>query len=192
VEKDPYTDGESVEGRTNARGVELCQHMPNIKKGNKMQCNNYQGISLLNVTYKIFTQLVAKHLEPYAEEMLGDYECGFYRGRSATDQIFSLRMILEKSYEYNVNIHQLYIDYKQAYNSINRDQLIEIIKEFGIPGKLVKLVKMALENTNKVKIQGKMSPSFEMVVGLRQDDALSTLIFNLCMEKVIRNVKRNP
>jgi hypothetical protein len=102
-------------------------------------------------------------------------------------------VILEKFCEYNVDIHHLYIDYKQAYDSINRDQLIEIIKEFGIPSKVVRLVKMTLEKTNnKVKIQGKMSPSFEMVIGLRQGDALSTLLFNLCMEKVIRNVKAVP
>jgi hypothetical protein len=52
---------------------------------------------------------------------------------------------------------------------------------------------MELENTNnKVKIQGTASPSFEMVVGLRQGNTLSTQLFNLCMEKVTRNVKTNP
>jgi hypothetical protein len=92
-----------------------------------------------------------------------------------------------------VDIHQLYIDYKQAYGSINRDQLIEIIKEFGIPSKIVRLVKMTLEKTNnKVEIQGKMSPSFETVVGLMQGDALCTILFNLHTERVIRNVKPNP
>jgi sorting nexin-29 len=88
---------------------------PIYKKDNKIECNNYRGISLLNITHKIFTQLVAKGLEPYVEELLDDYQYGFCRGRSTADQIFSLRLILEKSYEYNVDIHQLYIDYKQAY-----------------------------------------------------------------------------
>jgi hypothetical protein len=37
-----------------------------------------------------------------------------------------------------------------------------------------------------------MSPSFEMVVGLRQGDELSTLLLNMWMEKVTRNVKTNP
>jgi sorting nexin-29 len=121
---------------------------PVHKKGNKMECNNYRGISLLNITHKIFAQLVAKLLEPYVQEILGDYQCGFRKGRSTTDQIFSLRMILEKSYEYNMDIHQLYIDHKQAYDSINRDQLIEIIKDFGIPSRLIRLVKMTLEKMN--------------------------------------------
>jgi len=59
--------------------------------------------------------------------------------------------------------------------------------------KLVRLVKMTLTNTNrKVKIQGKLSPSFETVIGLRQGNLLSTLLFNLCMEKIVRNVRINP
>jgi hypothetical protein len=52
---------------------------------------------------------------------------------------------------------------------------------------------MTLESTNnKVKVQGKMSPSFQTVAGLRQGDSLATLLFNLSMKKVIRNVKTNP
>jgi len=64
---------------------------------------------------------------------------------------------LERTCEYNVDIHKLYIDYKQACDSINRAELVEIMKEFGIPMKLVRLVKMTLANMNsKVKIQGKL------------------------------------
>ena len=51
---------------------------------------------------------------------------------------------------------------------------------------------MTLANTDsKVKIQGKLSPSFETAIGLRHGDSLSTLLFNLCMEKIIRNVRIN-
>jgi hypothetical protein len=126
------------------------------------------------------------------EEILGDYQCGFQKGRSATDQIFCLRMILERTCEYKVDIHQLYIDYKQAYDSINRAELVEIMKEFGIPMKMLRLVKMTLANTkSKAKIQGKLSPIFKTMIGLRQGDSLSALLFNLCMEKIL-NVRINP
>ena len=100
---------------------------------------------------------------------------------------------MEKAHEYKVDTHQMYIDYKQAYDTINRAELVEIMKEFGIPMKLVRLVRMTLTNTNsKVKIQGKLSPSSETTIGLRQGDLLSTLLFNLCMEKIIRNDRINP
>jgi hypothetical protein len=87
-------------------------------------------------------------------------------------------------------MHQLYIDYKQAYDILNR---VEIIKYSRIPKELVRLVKVTLETThNKVKIHGKLPPNSETVVRLRQGDSLSTLLFSLCMEKIIKNVKINP
>jgi sorting nexin-29 len=58
---------------------------PIHKKGDKLQCSNYRGISLLNVCFIILTNVLHKRLEPYAEEILGDYQCGFRRGRSTTD-----------------------------------------------------------------------------------------------------------
>jgi sorting nexin-29 len=81
---------------------------PLYKKGNKLECSNYRGISLLNVTYTILSNLLARYIELYVEEILGDYQCGFRKDRSTADQIFCLRMVLEKACEYNVHIHQLY------------------------------------------------------------------------------------
>jgi sorting nexin-29 len=117
---------------------------PIYKKEDNLDCHNYRGISLLNETCKIFTNLLTRYTEPCVEEIVGDDQHSFHKGRSTTDQIFCLRMILEKAHECNVDIHQLYIDYKQAYESINRAELVEIMKEFGIPMKLVWLVKSDL------------------------------------------------
>jgi hypothetical protein len=142
--------------------------------------------------YKIFTNTLARYLEVYIEEILGDYQCGFRKGPSTNDQIFMLREIIEKTYEFNVDMHQLFIDYKQAYDSINQQQMYKIMKEFGIPKKLINLIKMTLRRTmNKVQISGKLGDSFETTCGLRQGDALSTL-FNIMLEKVICNTELNP
>jgi hypothetical protein len=114
---------------------------------------------------------LTRYIAPYVEEILGDYQRGFQKGQSTTDQIFCLRTILEKTCEYNAGTCQLYTGYTQAYDSINRAEVVEIMKEFGIPIKLVRLVKPTLASTNnRVKMQGKLLPSFEMAVGLRQGD----------------------
>ena len=42
---------------------------PIYKQGDKLDCHNYRGISLLNVTYKIFTNLLTRYIEPYVEEI---------------------------------------------------------------------------------------------------------------------------
>jgi hypothetical protein len=52
------------------------------KKGSKLECKNYSGISLLTVTYKIFTNILSEYLKVYADEIIGEYQGGFRKGRS--------------------------------------------------------------------------------------------------------------
>jgi hypothetical protein len=67
------------------------------------------------------------------------------------------------------------------------------MKEFGIPLKLVNLTKMTLSRTyNRFKIQNKLSGRFSTECGVRQGDSFSTLLFNIGLEKVIRNIEINP
>jgi sorting nexin-29 len=120
---------------------------PIYKKGDKLQCTNYRGISLLNICYKIFTSLLYEWLVLHMEEILGDYQCGFRRGRSMIDNLSMLRIICEKFYEYDLELHLLFLDFKQAYDSVDRRFLYNTLKEFGIPNKLVSLIKMTLENS---------------------------------------------
>jgi hypothetical protein len=49
---------------------------------------------LLNMMYKIFTNIITQYLEIYTEEILGDYKCGFRKGQSTTGHIFKLRLII--------------------------------------------------------------------------------------------------
>jgi hypothetical protein len=56
------------------------------------------------------------------------------------DQIFYIRQILEKKWEYNGTVHQLFIDFKKAYDSVRKEVLYNTLIEFGIPRKLVGLL----------------------------------------------------
>jgi hypothetical protein len=85
-------------------------------------------------------------LIPNADEIIGDHQCGFQHNRS-TDQIFYIHQILEKKWEYNDTVHQLFIDFKKAYDSVRKEVLFKILIEFGIPRKLVGLIKMCLNET---------------------------------------------
>ena len=90
------------------------------KKGDKIDCNNYRGISLLPTKYKISSNILLSRLTPYAEEIIGDHQCRFRRNRSTTDHLFCIRQMLEKKWEYNKAVHQLFIDFKKAYDSVRR------------------------------------------------------------------------
>jgi hypothetical protein len=70
--------------------------IPIHKKGDKTDCSNYRGISLLSTSYKILSNILLSRLIPYADEIIGDHQCGCRRNRSTTDQIFYIRQTLEK------------------------------------------------------------------------------------------------
>jgi len=60
-----------------------------------------------------------------------------------------------KKWEYNEPVHQLFIDYKKAYDSVRREVLYKILIEFGIPRKLLNLIQMSLTETNSRVLVGK-------------------------------------
>jgi sorting nexin-29 len=161
-----------------------------FKQGDKTDCSNYRGISLLSSTHKTLSNILLSKLTPYAEEIIGDHQCGFRRNRSTTDHIFCIHQILVKKWEYNEAVYQLFIDFKKAYDSVRRDVLYIILIEFGIPMKLVRLVKMCLNETySRVRVGKHMSETFPIKNGLKQGDALSPLLFNFALEYAIRRIQ---
>jgi len=165
--------------------------LPIYKKGDKTDCNNYRGISLLPTTYKMSNILLSR-LIPYAEKVIGDHQCGFQCNRLTTDHIFCIRQILEKKWEYNEAVHQLFIDFKKAYDSVRREVLYNILIEFGIPKKLVRLIKMCLTDMySRVWVGKNLSDMFPIKNGLKQGDALSPLLFNFALVYAIRRVQVN-
>jgi len=91
-----------------------------------------------------------------------------------TDHIFCIHQILEKKWEYNEAVHQLFIDFKKASNSVRREVLYNNLTEYGITMKLVKLIKMCVnEMYNRVWVGKNLSGMFPIRNGLKQGDALS-------------------
>jgi hypothetical protein len=113
---------------------------------------------VFRASYKILSNILLSRLTPCAEEIIGDHQCGFRRNRSTTDHMISIRQILEKKGEYNEAVHQLFIDFKNAYDSVRREVLYNILIEFGIPMQIVRLIKMCLGATySRVRV-GKHLP----------------------------------
>jgi hypothetical protein len=118
--------------------------VPIYRKGEKNECNNYRGISILSTAYKILSNILLARLTPYISKIIGYQQYGFRRNRCTTDQIFYIQQILEKKWDYNGAVHLLFIDFKKAYDSVKREVLYNILLEFDIPMKLVRLIKMCL------------------------------------------------
>ena len=70
--------------------------VPIYKKGDETDSSNYRGISLLPTTYKILSNILLPRLIPYAEGIIGDYQCGLRHNESTSDHMFCICQILEK------------------------------------------------------------------------------------------------
>jgi len=96
---------------------------------------------------------VYQRLVDIVETELDDYQSGFRPNRSTTDNIFMIRQIIEKCYEYNIDIHNVFIDYMHTFDSTKRNKIVDSLTHNKIPPKLIRLVKLTLENTTaKVKL----------------------------------------
>jgi hypothetical protein len=83
------------------------------------------------------------------------------------NQIFYIRQRLEKKWEYNARAHQVFIDFKKAYDSFQRKVLYSILLEFGITKKLVRLNKMCLNETySGVRVDEHLSDTFPVQKGI--------------------------
>ena len=74
-------------------------------------------------------------------------------------------------------MHQLFKDFKKAYDSVRREVLYNILMEFGVPKKLVRLIKMCLTETySRVRVGRNLSYMFPIRNGLKREDALWPLL----------------
>ena len=120
---------------------------PVLKKGDPTICSNYRGISLLSTAYKVLSGVLCNRLKPFMDKLIGSYQCGFRPGKSTIDQVFTLRQILEKTQENQIDTYYLFVDFNSAFDSPVRYHLYNIMSEFGIPNKLIRLCRMTLTNT---------------------------------------------
>jgi hypothetical protein len=122
-------------------------------------------LTIVIIIIVILSNILLSRLSLCAEEIIGDHQCGFRRNRSTTDQIFCVRQILVKKWEYNETVYLLFIDFKGAYASVRREVLYNNLTEFVVPMKLVRQNKVCLNETYS-----------QVRIGLNQGDALSPLL----------------
>ena len=153
--------------------------IPVHKKGDKLDCKNYRGISLLEAAYKILSKILLNRLKKYSEEIVGDHQAGFMKGRSTTDHIFVLKDVISKYWEFNKTVYILFVDFSKAYDSIARQKMWSLLNKCKIPQKLINLIKMCVEGSRcKVRVKRDYTDSFEVSTGVRQGDGLSPILFN--------------
>ena len=84
------------------------------KKGNLSDCNTRRGIILLSITSKMCCRFILQRIPTAMDKILRQEQAGDRNGKSCIDHIFVLRLILERSREWNSSLYEVFVDFEKA------------------------------------------------------------------------------
>ena len=163
------------------------------KKGDLSVCGNWRGIQLLSVPSKIMARVILERIKGAVDEELREEQAGFRRNRSCADQIATMRIIIEQSMEWQSSLYINFIDFEKAFDSVDRRVLWTILRHYGIPVKIIKIIQSFYQDMTCQVIHGtELTERFAVETGVRQGCLLSPLIFLLVIYWVMKNTVKTP
>ena len=135
-------------------------------------------------------KILQARLQQYVNHKLPDVQAGFRKGRGTRDQIANICWIMEKAREFQKNIYFCFIDYAKAFDCVNCNKLWKIIQEIGIPDHLTcHLRNLYAGQEATVRTGHGTTDWFQIGKGIRQGCILSSCLFNLNAECIMRDAR---
>lgn len=161
--------------------------IPIYKKGDKKNCGNYRGITLLSTVLKIYERILEKRLRTHIEQHLSTSQSGFRRGCSTQDHVFTIKEITHKTISQGKEAYLAFLDLEKAFDSVSQQKIWESLNKRGVNSKLLRTIKSLYKNnTSYVRKQNWRSDIFDTNKGLRQGGVMSPLLFIILMDDVIK------
>ena len=168
--------------------------LPLFKKGSASDPNNYRGITLSNISSKIYSAIVNSRLQEWVTEnnLTGEHQAGFKKGYSTIDHMFTLLAIVQKQFSLNRKLYIAFIDFEKAFDSISRNLLWVILKKNGIHGKMYKCIR-SMYNQVKVRVKngGKLTDLINCTRGVKQGDICSPILFSIFINELANEIINN-
>ena len=135
--------------------------VPIPKKGNLRLCDNWRGISLLDVAGKLFASIIQTRMQSIAEEVLPDSQRDFRCGRGCNDMMFVARQLIEKTIEHDDELCVLFVDLRKAYDSIPRLALWSVLEKLGVPPQMLRVIRSLHDGMSAaVRVSGTTTDRF--------------------------------
>ena len=157
-------------------------------KGEKSDCPNYRGVTLLSIAGEILARIILDRLIPtIAEENLPESQRGFRANRGTMDMVFALRQIQEKCREQNMGLYAAFIDLAKGIDTVSREGLWTILERLGCPPQLLAIIQqLHVGQKGQVKHSGEMSDPFPIDNGVKQGCVLSPTLFALFFSLMLK------
>ena len=165
--------------------------IPKNSTSDKRDPLSYRGIALAPSSYKLFCGILNNRLVKWVETngILADEQNGFRKGRSTIDHISSLTNIIETRKLKRKQTFVAFIDFRKAYDSIDRSLLWLKLEDLGIGGNILTVIKSMYQDVKYcVRLNGIDTEWFKVMNGLKQGCMLSPLLFNLFINDLVEAI----
>ena len=163
------------------------------KKGDLSDCNNYRGISLINVGLKILSKIVTKRISDYAlsHGFIRPEQFGFRNKEECISLFISIREICQRRMIKGKFTYLAFLDLKKAYDSVPIYNILTKLSNIGIRGKCFQFIKnLYLTSKARASHYGCLSEEFPIHRGVRQGCPLSPILFNIFINDVLDKCRR--
>ena len=131
-------------------------------------------------------RVILKRLKPQAEEIIAEEQAEFRAGKSATEQIFNLRILCEKYLQHQQNLYHVFIDLKKAFDRVRHAALWATMRKYNTNANLVRAIEHLYDNAiSAVHMNGSTGEWFRITVGVRQGCLLSPTLFKIFLKRIM-------
>ena len=156
-------------------------------KGNRQECKNYRGTTLLSCSGKLFARFLLSRVKNLLLAKRRNEQSRYTPGRSTADRIFTLLTLLQTRREYNRSLWITYVDLKAAFDSIDGNVLWLILTSLGVSKKIIGLMRELYSDTfSCVHVDGQPSDWFEGRSGVRQRCTIAPDLFLAAMDWLLQ------
>ena len=172
-----------------AKELERVSFHFNPKERQCQRILSYSTIALISHASKVMLKILQASLQQYVNHELPDVQAGFRKGRGTRDQIAKIRWIIKKAREFQKNIYFCLIDYAKAFDCVDHNKLLKILKEMGIPYHLTCLLRNLYAGQEAtVRTGHETTDWFQIGKEVCQGCLLSPCLFNFYSKYIMRNV----
>ena len=152
------------------------------KKGETEDPNNYRGLAIGSCIAKLYSSILLGRLEKFAirNKIIPPQQIGFRRGFRTADHVYLLKTLISKTFCEKGKLYAAFIDFKKAYDTVNRAKLLNKLQEIGVSGTFLRNIQALYSKTEyKIKLKNKVLEAISSNLGLKQGCPLSPLLFNI-------------
>ena len=153
---------------------------------------NLRPITLSNTDHKLVTKTYAKRLTKVVADKIGPEQTAYIPGRLINDNVRAMLSTIDMAnVDQSVDGALVSLDAKKAFDSVDHNYIRRCLTAFGLDGFIPIFNTLYKDLRSDIILNGRTVTGYQILVGVKQGDALSCILFIMCMEPLIRNLKQN-